>query len=115
MKAGFQFFKIESRKEMTTMSLTGYSADEAFWILLGLAAGLFLLLSAQILILLKIENEYIRFITGKSDRGKWAHKRAAVKEWNDHVHTFCDENNILIVVNKPLKYPTTLSDLLDNY
>ena len=100
---------------MTTMSMNGYTNNEAFWILIGLLAGLFLLLSAQILILLKIENEYIRFITGQSDRGKWAKKRAAVKEWNDHIRSFCDENNILIVVNKPLKYPTTLSDLMDNY
>ena len=101
--------------DMPVISFNGVTANAAFWMVLGATAGLFLLLTLQIFILLKIENEYHRFLTGQSDRGKWAKRRASVKQWNDTVRSHCSERKIKITVNKPLKYPTTISDWLDNY
>ena len=100
---------------MSVISLNGMSANDAFWMIIGATTGLFLLLALQVAILLKIESEYHRFLTGQSDRGKWARQRAAIKNWNDLVRSHCSKRNIKITVNKPLKYPTTLSDLIDNF
>lgn len=78
-------------------------------------AGLFSSLGIQLFILAKIEHEYNKFLLGQNKRGLWANVRLGNKIWNDKIKDFCEANDIEIVYHRPIRYPTCLADLMDNY
>ena len=80
-----------------------------------LFVALLTVLTAQVVILVKIEYEFNRFLLGDNKRGRWANQRLANLSWNNSVRAFCEQNDLKIILHKRLAYPTTLADALAQY
>ena len=72
-------------------------------------------LTGQVIVLVKIENIYQRFLLGQNKRGQWANERLAILAWNDAIRAFCLKNDLDIILHKRISYPTTMADALMNY
>ena len=69
----------------------------------------------QVAVAQKVEAYYQNFLLGLTNKGKWAKERAEVKSWNDKIRKYCAERELEIVLQKPLRFPTSLRDMCDNY